>query len=121
MNFTENKAIYLQIAEWVFEQILKSKWNEGTRIYSVRELGMQLEVNPNTVLRSYDFLQNLEVIVNKRGVGFFVADDAKDKIISYKKKQFVEEELPAIFKTLTLLKINWSDVEKMYQEYANNQ
>ena len=82
---------------------------------------MQLEVNPNTVLRSYDFLQNLEVIVNKRGVGFFVADDAKDKIISYKKKQFVEEELPAIFKTLTLLKINWSDVEKMYQEYANNQ
>ena len=55
MNFNENKAIYLQIAEWVFEQILNGKWKEGDRILSVRELGMLLEVNPNTNLRSYDF------------------------------------------------------------------
>ena len=115
MNFNENKAIYLQIAEWVFEQILNRKWKEGDRILSVRELGMLLEVNPNTILRSYDFLQKLEIIVNRRGVGFFVTPDATDKIISYRRKQFVEEEVPAFFKTMKLVRMSWEELAELYQ------
>ena len=116
MNFNENKAIYLQIAEWVFEQILNRKWKEGDRILSVRELGMLLEVNPNTILRSYDFLQKLEIIVNRRGVGFFVAPDATDKIVSYRRKQFVEEEVPAFFKTMKLVRMSWEELAGLYKE-----
>ena len=115
MNFTDNKAIYLQIAEWVFEQILNGKWKEGDRILSVRELGTTLEVNPNTVLRSYDYLQNMEVIVNRRGIGYFVASEATDKIISYRRKQFVEEEIPAFFKTMKLVRMSWEELAKLYQ------
>ena len=116
MNFNENKAIYLQIAEWVFEQILNGKWKEGDRILSVRELGATLVVNPNTVLRSYDFLQSMEVIVNRRGVGYFVAPDATDKIISFRRKQFVEEEVPTFFKTMKMVKMSWEELEKLYKE-----
>ena len=116
MNFNDNKAIYLQIAEWVFEQILNGKWKEGDRVLSVRELGQQLVVNPNTVLRSYDFLQNLEVIVNRRGVGYFVAPDATDKIINYRRKQFVEEEVPAFFKTMKLVRMSWEELTELYKE-----
>lgn len=116
MNFNENKAIYLQIAEWVFEQILNGKWKEGDRILSVRELGATLVVNPNTVLRSYDFLQSMEVIVNRRGVGYFVAPDATDKIISFRRKQFVEEEVPTFFKTMKLVRMSWEELEKLYKE-----
>src|SRR5690606_39542667 len=76
MNFSGNKAIYLQIAEHAFEQILLGRWSADEKIPSVRELAVQLEVNPNTVMRTYDFLQQMEVIYNKRGIGFFVADDA---------------------------------------------
>ena len=115
MNFNENKAIYLQIAEWVFEQILNGKWKEGDRILSVRELGATLVVNPNTVLRSYDFLQSMEVIVNRRGVGYFVAPDATDKIISFRRKQFVEEEVPAFFKTMKMVKMSWEELAELYQ------
>lgn len=115
MNFTDNKAIYLQIAEWVFEQILNGKWKEGDRILSVRELGTTLEVNPNTVLRSYDYLQNMEVIVNRRGIGYFVASEATDKIISYRRKQFVEEEIPAFFKTMKLVRMSWKELSELYQ------
>ena len=115
MNFNENKAIYLQIAEWVFEQILNGKWKEGDRILSVRELGATLVVNPNTVLRSYDFLQNMEVIVNRRGVGYFVSPDATDKIISFRRKQFVEEEVPTFFKTMKLVRMSWEELEELYQ------
>ena len=117
MNFNENKAIYLQVAEWVFEQILNGKWKEGDRILSVRELGSNLEVNPNTVLRSYDFLQNLEIILNRRGVGYFVAPNATDIIISYRRTQFVEEEIPLFFKTMNMVKMSWVELEKIYEEY----
>lgn len=119
MNFTDNKAIYLQIAEWVFEQILNGKWKEGDRILSVRELGTTLEVNPNTVLRSYDYLQNMEVIVNRRGIGYFVASEATDKIISYRRKQFVEEEIPTFFKTMKLVRMSWEELSELYQNIKN--
>ncbi len=115
MKFIDNKAIYIQIAEWVFEQILNGKWKEGDRILSVRELGTTLEVNPNTVLRSYDYLQNMEIIVNRRGIGYFVAPEATDKIISYRRKQFVEEEIPAFFKTMKLVRMSWEELAELYQ------
>lgn len=115
MKFSENKAIYLQIAEWVFEQIINGKWKEGDRINSVRELGGRLGVNPNTVLRSYDFLQNMEVIVNQRGVGYFVAPNACDKIINRRRKQFMEEDIPTFFKTMKLVKMSWEEVEEMFR------
>ncbi|MBR4536550.1 MAG: GntR family transcriptional regulator [Bacteroidales bacterium] len=116
MNFNDNKAIYLQIAEWVFEQILNGKWKEGDRIMSVRELGTLLVVNPNTILRSYDQLQKMEVIVNRRGVGYFVAPDATDKIISYRRKQFVEKDVPAFFKTMKLVRMSWEELEGLYKK-----
>jgi len=120
MEFKENQTIYLQIGDYVCEQILLGRWNEGDRILSVRELGVDLEVNPNTVMRTYDFLQNSEIIFNKRGVGYFVDENAKTKIIEYRKKQFLEQELPIIFKTMNLLGMTIQDIEKQFTEYINS-
>ena len=71
MDFKETQAIYLQIVDLVCDHIVTGKWKAQERIPSVRELGVQLEVNPNTVMRAYDYLQAREIICNKRGVGFF--------------------------------------------------
>ena len=117
MEFKENQTIYLQIGDYVCDQILLGRWNEGDRILSVRELGVDLEVNPNTVMRTYDFLQNNEIIFNKRGVGYFVEEKAKTKIIEYRRKQFLEQELPIIFKTMNLLGMTIQDIEKQYIAY----
>ncbi|MDR3268644.1 MAG: GntR family transcriptional regulator [Tannerella sp.] len=117
MEFKESQAIYIQIGDYVCEQILLSRWKEGERLLSVRELGVELEVNPNTVMRTYDFLQGKEIIFNKRGVGFFVEDDAKKKIIDYRKKLFLEQELPLIFKNMHLLGMSLNELEKEYNYY----
>ena len=117
MDFKETQAIYLQIGEYVCEQILLSRWPEGERLLSVREMGVALEVNPNTVMRTYDFLQNREIIFNKRGVGYFVADDAKRKITEYRKTQFLEQELPLVFKNMKLLGMDLIDFEKEYHDF----
>ena len=61
MEFKENPAIYIQIAEYVCEQILLKKWKLGDKIISIRELAVQIEVNPNTVQRAYDLLHEYSV------------------------------------------------------------
>ncbi|HCO66219.1 MAG TPA: GntR family transcriptional regulator, partial [Dysgonomonas sp.] len=50
MEFKTNKPIYQQIVDFCFRKILTGEWMEDERIPSVRELGMLLQVNPNTVM-----------------------------------------------------------------------
>jgi len=120
MEFNQNQAIYLQIGDYICEQILLGKWNEGDRILSVRELGVELQVNPNTVLRTFDFLQTNEIIFNKRGVGYFVMENAKTKIIEYRRKQFLELELPILFKNMDLLGMTINDLNAEYEQYTKS-
>ena len=117
MEFKETQPIYLQIGDYVCEQILLGRWKENDRLLSVRELGVALEVNPNTVMRTYDFLQGKQIIFNKRGVGYFVSDDARQKILRYRKKQFLEQDLPVVFKNMTLLGMTLNELENEYNNY----
>lgn len=118
MDFNSNKAIYLQIAEYVFEQILLGTWGVEEKVPSVREFAVQLEVNPNTVMRSYDFLQQMGVIYNKRGIGFFVAGDSLTHIKKYKRSVFLEDDLPLLFKNIYLLDISLDELKERYQAFV---
>ena len=103
MQFRESTAIYLQIADYICERILLKTWNTDDRIPSVRELAVQLEVNPNTVMRTYEFFQGQSIIYNQRGIGYFVGPDALKNATQYRKTEFVEKELPNIFRNMYLL------------------
>lgn len=117
MEFSDHKAIYIQIAEYVCENILLDGWKAGDKVPSVRELAVSLEVNPNTVMRTYDLLQSKDIIVNKRGVGFFLTDDAVSKVKDYRKTTFLEEELPGLFRNMYLLDINLDELKPLYQTF----
>ncbi|GAB3831229.1 GntR family transcriptional regulator [Pontibacter rugosus] len=117
MEFRNNEAIYLQIASYVSENILLGKWAPEDKIPSVRELAVELEVNPNTVMRTYEFLQNQEVIYNKRGIGFFVAPDGLKKIIAYRKLNFLQQDLPEFFRSIYLLEISLEEVQEKYEQF----
>ena len=54
MDFKESKAIYLQIADRICDEILLGVYPEEGRIPSVREYAGMVEVNANTVMRSFD-------------------------------------------------------------------
>jgi len=113
MEFRDQRAIFLQIADLLIDGILEKKWNAEERIPSVRELAASIEVNPNTVMRSYTFLQDQGIIVNKRGIGFFVTPEAFDLIIAIKREEFVTQEIPRIAKTLKSLGLSFDEVKKL--------
>jgi DNA-binding transcriptional regulator YhcF (GntR family) len=114
MDFQNKKAIYLQIADYVCEQILLKQWQTGDKIPSIRELAISLEVNPNTVMRTYAFLEVKKIIQTQRGIGYFVAEDAYQQALSLKKTEFLQEDLPQIFRSMDLLSINFETLNKLY-------
>ena len=119
MEFRENEAIYLQIASYVSENILLGKWPTDDKIPSVRDLASELQVNPNTVMRTYEFLQNQEVVYNKRGIGFFVAPDAIKKVKQYRKERFLQQDLPDFFRSVFLLDISLEELQKRYEQFKS--
>lgn len=118
MEFKENPAIYIQIADYVCEQILLKKWNLGDKIISIRDLAVNMEVNPNTVQRAYDFLQQREIITNKRGIGYFIEDDAMERILAFRGEQFMENELPVFMRNIYLLKIDFKEIKSLFEQFV---
>ncbi|PVD51762.1 GntR family transcriptional regulator [Terrimonas sp.] len=118
MQFKDSQSIYLQIADHICEKILLKEWKPEERISSVRELAVQLEVNPNTVMRTYDFLQQQEIIYNQRGIGYFVAADAFKKALSYRKEDFLQKDLPGVFRNLYLLGMNTDELKPRFEKFV---
>lgn len=120
MNFKDDKAIYLQLADYFYESILTQGFKPDERIPSVRDLAIDTEVNPNTVMRTYKHLQDNDIIYNKRGIGYFVSNDAYKITHKMKKEEFINEQLPEFFKTIKYLNINFAEIENLYQTYLNS-
>lgn len=121
MNFTKNQTIYMQIADHLIEQILREELKAGDKVPSVRELAATTEVNPNTVMRTISYLQEQEIIFNKRGIGNFVSEDAYDKTRTMRKQDFIQQYLPEFFKTMKLLKMDLKDLEEIYKKQMNGE
>jgi GntR family transcriptional regulator len=117
MQFNQTQSIYLQIADFVCEKILLGEWKSEDKIPSVRDLAVQLEVNPNTVMRTYDWLQQSGIIYNQRGIGFFVGPDGKTQALALRKREFQDKDLPMIFRNLYLLGMEVEDLKAPYAQY----
>lgn len=120
MKFKENnRAIYLQIADKLSDDVLTGTVFPGARIPSVRECASSLEVNANTVMRSYEYLERLGVIFNRRGIGFFIADDARQLIASQRRETFIKGEVPHFFHQLSLLGVSPTELKTMFETYLS--
>ena len=105
MDFRKQKPIYLQIADHLSEQVLQGALTPDERMPSVRDVATSMGVNPNTVMRTFDYLQQEEIIYNRRGVGYFVSPDARERILAHQRREFLEEDLPLIKQKMRLLGI----------------
>ena len=114
MTFTNDKAIYIQMADRLCDEILAGTYKDDDRIPSVREYAVMLEVNANTAVKAYDELSRANIIYNKRGLGYFVTPGAKKQILKERKKEFMKERLPELFRQMQLLGITLEDVKSEY-------
>lgn len=116
MKFNKEKAIFLQIADFLLENILDGKWLVESRIPSVRNMAVSVEVNPNTVLRTYTYLQDQEIIFNRRGKGYFVGQQAIENILVLKKEEFIRSDVPKLKRMMKLLNIDFEELRRICEK-----
>jgi GntR family transcriptional regulator len=112
MQFNNQQSIFIQIAEVAESYVLDGSWTEGERVPSVRDLAIQLQVNPNTVMRAYEILQEKQIILNKRGLGFFVEQGAKQKITNDRKNNFYKQVIPQLAQQMQQLGISHTELSE---------
>lgn len=115
MTFSNDKAIFLQMAERLCDEILAGKYNDDDRVPSVREYAVMLEVNTNTAVKAYDELSRANIIYNKRGLGYFVTPGAREQIMATRRHEFMERHLPEFFRQMQLLGITLEDVKVAFE------
>ena len=113
MDFLRTRPIYLQITDTICEDILLKRWPEKERIPSVREMAVMLEVNPNTVQRAYSYLQEQSIIYNRRGIGYFVAENGYSLTLEFKRNDFIANTIPSLLHAMQLLNISFDDPKKI--------
>lgn len=120
MEFNENKPIYLQIADSIMDGVLDGTYPPDGRLPSVREYAARVEVNANTVMRSYDWLQQQTVIFNKRGIGFFVAPEARKRIVEMRRNVFFRDEAEYFFSRIESFGLSPEDLATLYRSHLEN-
>lgn len=121
MEFKENaKPIYLQIADRICDEILAGVYKPDSRVPSVREYAITVQVNANTVMRSYLHLAAKDIIANRRGIGFFTTSDAIERIHQWRKAEFFDHEANYFFSRLSTMGITPEALEKLYADYLES-
>ena len=110
MTFNNDKAIYIQMADRLCNDILAGTYSDDDRVPSVREYAVSLEVNTNTAVKAYDQLARDGIIYNRRGLGYFVTPGARDSIMQARRKAFLDTTLPSLFRDMRLLGIGIDDI-----------
>lgn len=117
MDFKNGQPIYIQIAERLCDELLAGTYPTESRIPGVREYSALLEVNVNTIVKTFDYLARQGIIYPKRGMGYFVSTDAQTIILKERKQRFIDEVLPNFFKQLMQLNIPMEEVDRAFSAY----
>lgn len=119
MKFKDNRPIFKQIGDYILSNLVSRVWAEGDRLASVRELAAEIEVNPNTVARTYSMLSEMGIIYNQRGIGYFFTGDAHKMATELLQKEFIQNEMPELFRKMNLLDLDIDQIKHYYDVQKN--
>ena len=116
MEFSDNKPIYRQIVDHAYNQILSGGWEPGERVPSVRELSADLGVNTRTVMKAMDDLSADGVIQARRGMGYSLAEDARERVHQALRTEFFNTTLPQFMAEIERLEIPLEEILEKIKE-----
>lgn len=106
MQWQADKPIYLQLYQQVISQIIDGYIKEGEALPSVRKVAVQYQLNPITISKAYQMLQDEQVVEKERGKGLFVKHGVQEMMLSRERDTFINEQWPEILSTINRLKLS---------------
>lgn len=113
---TQEKSIYLQIAEMIETDILRGILLEEERVPSTNELAKQYAINPATAAKGINILVEEGVLYKKRGIGMFVAEGAKENILGRRRNAFYENYIRTLLQEARSIGLDREEVIAMIRE-----
>jgi GntR family transcriptional regulator len=109
-EWTDNQPIFLQIRQQLIEMILTGAVAEDAALPSIRQIALDLSVNPLTVTRAYQSLVDLGGVAKKRGLGMFVQPGARATLLTHERQSFLTQDWPLIHARITALSLDPKDL-----------
>ncbi|ALC83723.1 MULTISPECIES: GntR family transcriptional regulator [Bacillus] len=106
----ESQPIFYQIAEMIMEDIVSGRLQEGEKVPSTNELSRFYNINPATARKGLQALVDNEVIFKQRGVGMFVKEGAKLKLLQERRQDFFEQYVKPMLEEAERLKMSKENV-----------
>lgn len=94
--WNDTQPIFIQIRQRLIDMILGGTIAEGEALPSVRQISVDLSVNPLTVTKAYQSLVDLDMVEKRRGLGMYVAEGARAKLLAHEREKFLAEDWPRI-------------------------
>ena len=116
-----DRLAYIQLKEWLEDEILAGSFPENTQIPSVAELSVSFKLNHITVLKSINLLADKEIIYKKRGVGMFVCEGAAEKIRAERQDDFYDKYVASMVSAAKKLGISLEELQRMTERGYNNE
>ncbi|MBD3653102.1 GntR family transcriptional regulator [Kangiella sp.] len=110
IHWDDTQPIYLQLRDKVLNMILDGSLQEGDALPSVRNISAEYQLNPITVSKAYQLLVESELAEKRRGLGMFVTEGAKEKLLKQEREQFLTVEWPALLKKIERLQISLDEL-----------
>lgn len=120
IEFSDEKPIFIQIAEWIEDAILAGRYEEEQQIPSITEFSVACKINPATALKGINLLVDDGIIYKKRGLGMFVANGAHEKLRTKRKELFYENYVISLVKEAKRINIDKNDIMKMIERGFEN-
>lgn len=115
LDFNSEVPIYLQLAQAVEDNIIKGIFQEESQIPSTTEVSINYKINPATVAKGFNILVDDGIIYKKRGIGMFVCEGAKERLIEKRKKSFYENYVESLVAEAKKLGIGIDEIIKMLE------
>ena len=112
---TQEKSIYLQIAEMIETDILRDILLEEERVPSTNELAKLYAINPATAAKGVNILVDEGVLYKKRGIGMFVSAGAKEEILSRRKNEFYDNYVKKLLEEAASIGLGKEEVIQLIQ------
>lgn len=109
-RWNDAQPIFLQIRQQLIEMILTEAVSEGEALPSIRQIAMDLSVNPLTVTKAYQSLVDLGVVEKKRGMGMYVAGEARATLLAHERQKFLTDDWPPIKARIEALDLTLVDL-----------
>lgn len=119
-RFSEDKPLYIQIAEQLEDAIFTGVFPEETQIPSTTELSVSLQINPATVLKGMNILVSENVIYKKRGLGMFVSTGATEKIRKKRQESFYEDFISPLVSEAQKLGLSKDEINSLIERGYKN-